>query len=541
MLPSQTDHPDDSPESAAALELLQRQVEIQRQLIALVKSDGLAAYRPHWKQHQFHSSTAKRRGAFTGNRWGKSQMDAAETAAWARGERTWYKVPFDILGVDHNMGEERKIVVKAHHPGGETHPLVKQGIPPWPTKQLIVCTNWNKVDEIWTSQSADRPGKIWQFLPKGFAKGYCNHAGVISEIVCNNGAVIHFLSVDAFKRDKLIAESSDYDRVVFDEPAPLPLWKGLARGLVDRHGQGDFAMTSLSEVWIVDKFEGDPNAPLAADEIPPFKDRFSLRGSMADNPHLTDAAIEEFARDLTDDEKLTRLHGAPLERSGLIYKEFSKDLHVLKELPIGWSDWHLPHKSCLLHIRVDTHPVNPHAVLFAAVGQSGIPIVCHEIYEACDADALCDRINSYVRLTGCFIGSLKVEPAAWNPDPATRTAPIASYFYKHGLFPTKAQKDLSNGIIIAKSKLRKLEVFFVPTLRRTFWEFARYRYDPETGKPIDADDHMMENLYRLLIKPLPWFDPDKASGEAIPEEEFTHESVRAALRDLDPPSNLSIV
>lgn len=506
-------------------ELLQRQIEIQRRLIELVRADGLAAYRPHYKQHLFHSATAKRRGFFAGNRTGKSEGNAAETAAWARGERIWYKVPFDILGVDHEDGRNRRVVPRSRHPGGDDHLLVRQGIPPYATKQLVVCANWNKVDEIWTSQSSERPGKIWKFLPKGFAKGYTNHAGVISQIICTNGSIIDFMSVDAFKRDPLVAESSDYDRVVIDEPCPQSLWKGLSRGLVDRHGQADFAMTSLSEIWIPDKFEQDPDGVYGPDEIRPFRDRFSVRAHIADNPHLTDSAIEEFANDLTDDEKACRLAGIPLERSGLIYKEFSHERHVLKDLPEGWSAWNLPSKTCCLHVRIDTHPVKPHAVLFAAVGPSCIPVVCHELYVACDADTLCQHIKSYVLLTGCPLASIKVEPAAWNPDPATKRASIASYFFRHGLFIQKAPKDLINGIIITKAKLKNLEVFFVPTLRRVFWEFSRYRYDPETGNPIDEEDHMMENLYRLLIQPLSYFDPSGQEGIPITDEPFTPPSL----------------
>ena len=502
----QTTEPDD-------VELLQRQVIIQRQLMRLAKENGLAFYRPHWNQHLFHSSIAKRRGAFTGNRFGKSHMDAAETAAWMRGERTWYKAEFDILGVEI-LGGKRTRVVKAHHPGGESHPLVRSGIPPYPTKQLVVCANWDKVDEIWTSQLADRPGKIWQFLPKGWARGYTNHAGVIAEIHGANGSLLQFMSVDAFSHNKLVAESSDYDRVVFDEPAPEDLWKGVSRGLVDRHGQADFALTSLQELWIYERFNAEEDTP----DAPVFRDRFSFRASMLDNPHLSDQAISDFEQDLTEDERQCRIHGIPLELSGLIYKEFSKQKHVLSEVPAGWKDWSLPDRSCILHCRIDTHPVKPHAVMFAAVGPSEIPIVCHEIFEACDADTLCQRINDYVRLTGCFLGSLKVEPAAWNNDPATKTASIASYFFKHNLFPVKATKDLSNGIIITKSALKNGKVFFTPNCRRTFWELSRYRYDPETGKPIDADDHMMENLYRLLISPCRWFDPDRAAGFPVPDE-----------------------
>lgn len=501
-------------------ELLREQVAIQERLIKLSKENGLAVYRPHWHQHLFHTSLAKRRGAFTGNRFGKSHMDAAETAAWMRGERTWYKVPFDVMGVVHENGTNRRTIVRYRHPGGESHPFVRQGIPPYPTKQLVVCANWDKVDEIWTSQLADRPGKIWQFLPKGWAKGFTNHAGVISEIHGKNGSLLNFMSVDAFKRDKLVAESADYDRVVFDEPAPEDLWKGLSRGLVDRQGQADFALTSLQEIWIYERFNADENAGTSADMAQLFRDRFSFRASMYDNPHLADQAIADFAADLTEDERQCRLHGIPLELSGLVYKEFKRDIHVLKELPAGWKSWSLPDRSCILHVRVDTHPVKPHAVMFAAVGPSEIPVVCHEIYQSCDADTLCELINSYVKLTGCFLGSLKVEPAAWNNDPATKTASIASYFFKHGLFPQKAPKDLKTGIIVSRAALKNSKVFFTPECRRTLWEFSRYRFDPETGNPVDEEDHMMENLYRLLLGRTPWFDPDRAAGFPIPDAPF---------------------
>lgn len=519
-------------ETQSRAEVLRQQIEIQQRLIKLKRECGIVAYRPHWKQHLFHSSTARRRGAFTGNRWGKSQMDAAETAAWMLGERSWYKTSFDILGVEHLDGKFRQRKVFGRHEGHENHPLVRQGIPPYATKQVVVCENWQKVERVWTGQDALRPGKIWQFLPKGWAKGYTNHAGVISEIHGKNGSVLYFVSVDAYKKDPLSVESEDYDRVVFDEPAPQGLWKGLARGLVDRQGQADFAMTSLSEVWIADKFEADPDAPVMEEDDRPFRDRFSLRGYMADNPHLTDEGIAEFENELTEDEKDCRLKGIPLERSGLVYKEFAKETHILKgTLPEGWKDWSTPAKNHILHIRVDTHPSKPNAVLFAAVGPSEIPICFDEIYKACDAETLCREIKRVVNRTGCFIGSLKMEPAAWVQDPVTRIASIAKVFYAHGLFPTKATKDLKTGILVTKSALQQKKVFFTEACRRTFWEFSRYRFDPETGMPVDEEDHMMENLYRLCITPTPWFDPDRASGEPITDEEFTY--ANTSTRDLD--------
>lgn len=535
-----------------ALEVLARQNEIDRALLRLQKECGIAFYRPHWTQHQFHSALtlfgkpAKRRGLFAGNRLGKSQCHAAECVAWMLGERPWYKVPFDILGVTHDKGKDRRIIVKLHHEGGDSHPLVRQGIPPWPTKQVIVCTNWDKVHEIWTSQEADRPGKLWQFLPRGFVlKTVRNHEGVIDEVYGKNGSLLKFMSVDAFKRNKLIAESSDWDRVGYDEPGPISLWKGLARGLVDRDGQSDFTLTSLDEIWIYDAFSAtevqdkqNPDAIVFSPQV-----RASQHATMYDNPYLTDSGIENYLSTLSEDEVACRAEGIPLELSGLIYKEFRRDRHILTSLPEGWHDWHLPANGldasgkphplaprCVLYARVDTHPVTPHAVTFAAVGPLEIPVICHEIWRACDADTLCESINEYVRSTACWLAGIKIEPAAWIKDPSTRSVSIAQRFAAHGLPVRPASKDLDNGILAVKSAFKRDRVLFTPNCKRHFWELSRYRYDPETGKPVDRDDHMLENLRRLLIDRTPFVDPDRAAGEPIGDAPF--ETANLSLKDI---------
>ena len=507
------------------MELLQRQNTVNAQLLALAKSNGIALYRPHWKQHLFHSAKTKRRGLFAGNRFGKSQANAAETAAFMLGERPWYKVPFPVYDVEHDLGRNRHRIIRSYHPGDSTHPLVHQGIPSYPTKQLIVCTNWDKVHEIWSSQENERPGKIWQMLPKGWAKGYANHEGVISEIHGSNGSFLKFLSVDAYKRNKLTAESSDFDRVSFDEPGPEGLWKGCARGLVDRDGQGDFTLTSLEEMWIYDYFNSNEIDPDLPEDV---RDRFSVTATMYDNPHLSDRAIARFIADLTEDEVACRINGLPLELSGLIYKEFKREQHILTTLPEGWRDWHLPATTCILYARADTHPVRPHAVSFFAVGPAEIPIQCHEIWSACDADTLADTIAAYVASTGCFFGGLKVEPAAWIKDASTRTVSIAQVLNKKGLFPRPASKDLSNGILRVRSALKQTRILFTPTCRNTFREFSRYRYDIDKGRPVDENDHFMENLYRLVIDSPRFYNPDTANF-AIPDEEFTSSDLSLSL------------
>src|ERR1017187_1999234 len=128
--------------SASDAELLLNRKAQARLLAAkvdAVKRDGLPFYRPHPKQDKFHRSLSKRRGVFTGNRFGKSHMGMAEDCAWLRGERVWYPT---------------------------TDPARRSGIPQHPVKGLIIANDWDKVQEIFTGQD----GKLWRMLPSGLVK-----------------------------------------------------------------------------------------------------------------------------------------------------------------------------------------------------------------------------------------------------------------------------------------------------------------------------------------------------------------------------------
>lgn len=481
-----------TPEAQEQVVLLQEQVRTLRRIRELAKENGLAFYRPHAKQDAFHRSTARRRAYFAGNRSGKSVTNATETIAWSIGERPWYPV-------------------------GD--PARRSGIPQYATKQLIITTDWDKVDEIWTTQRGDRPGKLWQFVPKDAIKGTKrNHSGAIELVEFNNGSIIRFDTEESFKRNPQGSESSDWDRVAADEPITLDQWKAASRGLIDRNGQGDFTLTPLREMWMYDYFYGDGAA--SAKDLVCVPGRFAVRGSIFDNPHLTREAIAEFERDLTEDEKQARLYGLPLELSGLVYKEFQRDKHVLTTLPDGWRDWHLPRKDWILYARVDPHPQVPHAVLFCAVGPEQLPILCHELFIPTDADGLADSINEYVRSTGLFLADIKVDPAAWVKDSVTRQACVADRMAAKGLLIQPASKDKSNGILNMRSVFKADRgIRLVPTLRRTLWELSRYCYDKE-NKPVDRDDHMMENMYRMFITPPFWFNPDTAAGFPIGDMEI---------------------
>lgn len=476
--------------------LKRRMVELKRQRVRLIKNFGLAFYKPHEKQDAFHRAGVhyKRRMYRAGNRSGKSHMGCAEDCAWLMGERPWY---------------------------AEGDPARRGGIPQHPVKGLVITQDWDKVDEIWTSERGDSTGKIWKLLPSGFVKSKRrNHSGAIDLIECHNGSILRFDTVKSYMSNPMGSESSDWDFIHVDEPCPEKMFKANARGLVDRGGAAWFTLTPLTEFWINDYFFPEDTRGEAREGV------WAVSGSIYDNPFLTPEAIAEYAATLTEDEKQCRLMGIPLHLSGLIYKEFSWDKHVLKEPPRGWDGW-MPPLHYSIYYYIDPHPRTPHAVLFCAVDPHGHHFYFYDIFEHCSIEHLSQHINEMV--AGRNVVDARVDPLAFINDPVTETN-MAEEFWRHGVMVEKATKALSQGILRVQANLqREGLIYFTPACRRTLWEIQRYCWDEDKNKPIDEDDHMMENLYRCELSD-PTFVP---AGASFPVEDQEITKPNFGLDDLE--------
>jgi Terminase-like family. len=479
-------------QSALAADI-DRRLRLARDLQQAYQRYGLLFYRPHPAQDAFHRAGDKKHRMYrAGNRSGKSTMGCAEDSAWLIGERPWY-------------------------PRGSVERTL--GIPQHPVKGKIITTDWDKVNEIWTSEET---GKIWRMLPRGFVtRTKRNHSGAIEFIATERGSSVMFDTVEAYKKNPQSQESSDLDFLHIDEPCPEGMYKANARGLMDRNGKDWFTLTPLQELWINDMFFPQPghNGLLV-----PRDNIFAVVGNTRDNPYLTEEAISDFESSLTEDERQCRLNGLPLELAGLVYKEFKEDTHILKSLPPGWKSWDNPPADHTIYCSIDVHPKIPHAVVFCAVGPSEVPIIYDEIWMHCDADGLAAAILHKLRGRKYIVP--KCDPLAWIQDPITLSC-MAHRFAFCGLPVVKASKAKEFGILKFKSVLKDPRgVRVAPTCYRWLWEIRRYCYDPKTNKPVDEDDHMMEATYRLFINSM--HNIDDNAPESIPQHDLplTTQSVR---------------
>ena len=475
------------------------QLALKERERTLREENGLLFYKPHRKQSLFHAAgDRKRRYLRTGNRFGKSETGAAEDVAWAVGERQWY---------------------------AEDDPRRTVGIPKRPTKGVIVCQDWDKAKEVFTNMERGAGlGKLFRFIPKKrlvkTVKG--NSAAGVTEIhvesIHGGTSTIHIETVRSFMQNQLSVESSDWDWIHVDEPCPEEMWKGMARGLVDRHGNAWFTCTPLAEPWINDYFIPASKARSTFDEPYTQGDRWVLTGSMHDNPYLTPEAIKAFEDELTEDEKACRIAGIPAALSGVIYKNFDREVHVYGEAPYGWDRTDLPPEDYCLRVWIDPHPKTPHGVLFFGTSPQGYTFIFAEMFQQGLINHLSQEILE--RLEGRFVQDWFADPAAFLENPIDGRR-MADEFYDAGIPVLPATKDLSYGILRTNQQFKERDNAGRPTIQvneecsRFLWEIDRYIWDPKGNreKPLDKDDHLMECLYRGVLSGFEYVDPREDASQ----------------------------
>jgi hypothetical protein len=295
------------------------------------------------------------------------------------------------------------------------------------------------------------------------------------------------------------------DLILYDEPCHREIYIANARGLVDRNGKEVFAATLLDEPWIdreiVRKMVGGK----------PDKRVFWVEGTSHDNVGygISKEGLTEFADKLRDDEYDARIKGVPSYKSGLILnfnrKYRDRGGHVTErfEIPLDW----------MVDIAIDIHPREKQAILFIATDPRGDRYVCQEIWDHGDGKWVAEAILKLVKYHSYRVNRVVIDPLAKgdsNNDESTYEI-ISTILMRHDIILEVASKDKDQGILNIKDHLcgpnNQASIFFFDDMVRTIYEIEGWMWDKDTNKAQKVDDHMMENLYRLLLLNTKWSEP----------------------------------
>ena len=452
--------------------------------------------------------------------------------AYLRGERIWYKQAFDVLNGKREVMER--------HLGGAEHPLITQGIPDHAVKGLLVCSSWKKSKEIFTNEdgSYENLGELFQLIPRDALGAITHVQGYVTQIEVRRppergggSSILYIDTVEGYKHAHLSAESSDFDFIHYDEPPPQKMFIANKRGLTDRNGKFWINATPVEELWVNDEFAPSVGTNIqVADAGLRFRktdrggERFIITASIYDNPFISDEGRAEFEASLSNEEKQCRLFGLPLNLAGLVYKEFICDLHVLTGVPAGWQDYHLPPKNYTVRVAWDVHDAIPQAILFVATAPSGEAFVYDEMFYDKLIKPNAELLKE--KLTGRFCADYLIDPRAVIESPVTGES-ILDELMEYDLYFDKGSKDMDLGISRVRERLKERRANGMPTIwvspncQQFLFEILRYAYNPRTMRPVDKDDHIMEDFRRLVLNGLDYVEPPKDTDYLRPVRSFS--------------------
>lgn len=249
---------------------------------------------------------------------------------------------------------------------------------------------------------------------------------------------------------------------------------------------------------------------------------------------LKHSDIEKMIANYSEDDKQARIYGRFQHLVGLVFKEFKRNIHVIKPFAINLRDY-------CVYERLDIHPRNPDACMWVAVDRMGKKFVIDELYDSFKTEELIYRIKQ--KADNYRIIDRKIDPSAFITDQHTnnslnqRILQLSNYSLRY----TPASKERTMAVVRTKDALNYQilngnmveapELYVFDTCIRTIYELEHWQYNEYTGKaaerkhqsekPQDKDDHMMENLGRVLIDEPKFYEMPKLQvyGSTLHPEE----------------------
>ncbi len=437
--------------------------------------DKLKYYVPHPKQTQFHKCDKRNRWALGGNRTGKTEVGAVEAVWFARG----------------------------------THPF----------KQITHATTGWVVSLTNEVQRDVAQQKVLSYLNPSWIKGIKMREGkaedplhgvidfILVESVHGGNSTIGFKSCDQ-GRERFQGTSKDW--IWFDEEPPFEIYQECLMRTLDCQGYIWGTMTPLKGLtWVYNSiYLNEKNDP----EV------WCIAISWEDNPYLSQAEVERLTLTLTDEEIEARRHGKFVALSGLVYKEFDPELHVIDPFPIPreWQDT----------ISIDPGMDAPLAAYWFATDHDGNVYVVAEHYQKGwnigQHMRRIDEISRELEWKRDMRDHLScIMDAAADQRTIQSERSVAELFREHGMnVNTNVNKSKWAGIQMVKTYLSprphpdekrwprgKPRLFIFACCTSMIREIKMYRWKEEltaSGReePIKKDDHAMDALrYYIMTRP----------------------------------------
>lgn len=265
-------------------------------------------YEPHAKQVRFHRSETKGRQFLGGNRSGKTVAGINEDVWWATGRHPYLDLPMPTIGrivtVDFKNGAEKIII-----------PQLKQ----WLAPSDLVNGSW---EDSWN--------------------------GNLHTLTLANGSEIEIMSHDQ-DLEKFAGVPRHW--IHFDEEPPFDIYRECLARLVDYNGRWWMTMTPVEGMtWTYDEIFEKRDSPLI--EV--------VQVDVHENPHVEDEAIDSVLASYDEEEQKIRGKGDYIAISGLVFKHFNPDSHVIPPCIPNSEDYEF-------YRSLDAGYNNPTAILWHAV------------------------------------------------------------------------------------------------------------------------------------------------------------------------------
>lgn len=444
---------------------------------------------PHKHQDDFHRDKSNIRVIRAAKRSGKSEAGIREDVAHMMGYRAWLPKDDPDYWVLDGFGEKIRI----------------------PNRGLIASETFDEQIKkvILRKLLGDKEHGIPGAIPADELKGVRrNQKGVINEITLINGSVCY---LNSYMQDPDLYESDNTDWAHFDELPPRPIWKKVRRGHTDNLGKVWVTSTLDKEPWFYDEVLSRP-------DVAQFQ--FDIWANVGYG--LTIQGVEQYAKDLTEQEKRVCLHGEYFLLDGMIFKSYGNVHRINRtKIPKHWNIW----------MHIDTHPREPHNAIWLAILPDNKRFVVGELINGDPNNSVkpfAEAVKVYEHEV-LGVDSNKVdrliEPGSQVHNPGGPT--IRKQFETYGIrCKLGTKKSLDARILLMQKELEfnpelgvYPNIFFFNDLPIVHKEMMSYIWDDwsrrtgylrtEKQKPRDKDDHMIEGLLRILYKRPKYFDLNK--------------------------------